>query len=385
MTAIGYVDVCRDGLISGWAWDPDHSTDYLAVDIISDGELLGKVIAGQYRQDLKDAGIGGGWHAYTYSLPPSIDPSIQEISVFVAGTSVCLPHSNVTDRSGGTLTNTNKQKIIIESSNPISRYFELQRKYEDLYRGYIAHGVETTLNPNDSDFAPGTPLEAYLNVGVDALRVIIKALVSNVREPPKSILDFPCGSGRVTRHLQAFFPEATIVASDIYDRHLKFCVDQLGVQGIFSQENLADVDFGQRFDLIFCGSLLTHLPEGHFGAAFQLLSRSLSDTGIAIVTLHGRHSEYIQENYSWRYFEDELYEIARSTIPEKGFGYADYKGLPGSSLFGKHAHYGVSFSRPHWTLEMAEADYSIRILGYIERGWHDHQDVLVFGRPGINE
>jgi hypothetical protein len=41
--------------------------------------------------------------------------------------------------------------------------------------------------------------------------------------------------------------------------------------------------------------------------------------------------------------------------------------------------------RPHWTLRSAEEDYGIRILGYIERGWDDHHDVLVIGKPGINE
>ena len=385
MTAIGYIDSCGAGFIGGWAWDPDRPNEYLAVDIVVDGQLFAQVIARQYRQDLKDVGIGDGRHAYEYALPSWIDPSTQEISVVVAKTTVYLPYSNMPNKGEATPTKTVERGLVIDCPNGISRYFELQRKYAELYRSYIAHGVKTTLNPNDNEFAPGTPLEDYLRVGVDALRVIVNVLVSNVREPPRSILDFPSGSGRVTRHLQAFFPEAKIVASDLYDRHLKFCVDQLGAEGILSQENLDDVDFGWRFDLIFCGSLLTHLPEGPFRAAFRLLSRSLNDTGIAIVTLHGRHSEYIQENYSWRYFEDELYEIARSTISEKGFGYADYKGLAGPPLFDNHAHYGVSFSRPHWSLKMVEADDRIRILGYIERGWHDHQDVLVFGRPGIND
>jgi SAM-dependent methyltransferase len=268
----------------------------------------------------------------------------------------------------------------------ISRYFELQREYQELHRGYIARGVKTTLNPNDNDFAPGTPLDDYLGVGVDALRVIVAALVGNFREPPRSILDFPSGSGRVTRHLQAFFPEARIVASDLYDRHLQFCVDELGIEGVLSRENLDEVDFGQCFDLIFCGSLLTHLPEDGFRSAFRLMSRSLSDTGIAILTLHGRHSEYIQEKkpHNWSYIEDELYVIVKSMISAKGFGYVDYEWLTRSPLFDRHAHYGVSFSRPHWTLKMMEDDYKIRILSYVERGWHDHQDVLVFGRPGIN-
>ena len=128
--------------------------------------------------------------------------------------------------------------------NGVSGYFELQRKYDELYRGYIARGVNRALSPSDTEFVPEMTLDAYLGVGVDALRIIVSTLVGNLREPPKSILDFPSGSGRVTRHIQAFFPEASIVAADLYKHHVEFCVNELGTQGMISQENLDAVDFG---------------------------------------------------------------------------------------------------------------------------------------------
>jgi hypothetical protein len=40
---------------------------------------------------------------------------------------------------------------------------------------------------------------------------------------------------------------------------------------------------------------------------------------------------------------------------------------------------------PHWTLKLVEADYGIRVLGYAERAWDDHHDVLVIGKPAINQ
>jgi SAM-dependent methyltransferase len=268
-------------------------------------------------------------------------------------------------------------------SEAIIRFFDLQRTYDRMYHGYRARGVKTVLDPNDKEFAPQTPVENYLSVGADALRIIINVLVSNLREPPQSILDFPSGSGRVTRHLRAFFSESRIVACDLYDYHVNFCVRELGTEGMISRENFDEIDFGDRFGLIFCGSLLTHLSQYPFQSAMRLLSRSLSENGVAIVSLHGRHSEYIQK-HKWKYIDDSLYAIVESTIPETGFGYVDY-GQDAKGAYDRQVTYGLSFSRPRWTLQTMEQDYNIRILGYVERAWDDHHDILVFGRPGIND
>src|SRR5437763_15059707 len=48
----------------------------------------------------------------------------------------------------------------------------------------------------------------YMHVGRSAIRVIASALVAAAKPDVRLILDLPCGGGRVTRHLRAFFPEA---------------------------------------------------------------------------------------------------------------------------------------------------------------------------------
>jgi hypothetical protein len=77
------------------------------------------------------------------------------------------------------------------------------------------------------------------------------------------------------------FPEAAITASDLYQRHVDFCVRAFGVEGHISSDDLSAVDFGRRFDLIFCGSLLTHVPELGFVEALKLISRFLSDSSLS--------------------------------------------------------------------------------------------------------
>jgi SAM-dependent methyltransferase len=272
----------------------------------------------------------------------------------------------------------------MDGRDKLKRLFELNDEYRILYRKYCERGFSTAMDPKDKEFGPGQSIEHYYSVGADALRLITDVLASNLRSPPKSILDFPSGSGRVTRHLRAYFPDSEITACDLYEAHIQFCVDAFNVNGIISKENLDDVDFGKTFDLIFCGSLVTHLPEALFESTLQLLVRSLSKSGIAIVTTHGRYSEFLQYNAEVKYCDPRLYEIAYSTVLSAGFGYVDYDPQFVKGVFNKHTRYGVSFSRPHWIMKKLEKDDTSRILGYIERGWDEHQDVIIFGKPALN-
>jgi SAM-dependent methyltransferase len=273
----------------------------------------------------------------------------------------------------------------VHGSVNLARLFELHHIYSFYYKAYLERGINLALDPNDfqNRLVDEDEKAHYFEVGADAIRLVLNELLRGRRTIPRTILDFPCGAGRVTRHLRAFFPQSRIVACDLYDHHVKFCVRELGVEGMGSKENFDELDFGLQFDLIFCGSLLTHLPEEHYRPVIRLLSRSLTAQGIAIVTLLGRHSEYAQK-HKWKYLDDSLFAIAEATVAQTGFGFVDYD-YAIRSKFDQQAHYGITLSRPHWILRIAEEDYGIRLLNFIERGWDDHQDVLVIGKPPIND
>ena len=211
---------------------------------------------------------------------------------------------------------------------------------------------------------------------------MVTALAAHGRPFPARILDFPSGSGRVTRHLKAFFPKAEIWACDLYDSHTDFCASQFAVHPAKSQEDLRELNFDTNFDLIFCGSLLTHLPEEGARAALDAIARALSPSGIAVVTFQGRYADHIQK-HKWKYLDDSLYEVARRQVQKSGFGFVDYRGEI-RSRFSKQARYGIALARPSWIMKHLEAKPELRILGYTERAWDDHQDVLVFGKPGVD-
>jgi SAM-dependent methyltransferase len=257
-------------------------------------------------------------------------------------------------------------------------------EYARAYMLYRARGVDPELNPSDReclDRGDGV-LQHYMDVGEDALRLIVAALISAGRPFPKRILDFPSGSGRVTRHLRAFFPDAEIWASDIHADHLAFCAGRFEVNTRMSCQDFSELDFDGEFDLIFCGSLLTHLTERDAKAALALIQRTLGPSGIALVTFHGRHSSYVQRQ-EWKYVDDDSFQIAESEAVSAGFGFVGYRGAAAEPQ-GNQVSYGISLIKPHWPIAYLEADSSVRILGYSERAWDDHQDVLVFGHPGVD-
>lgn len=85
-----------------------------------------------------------------------------------------------------------------------------------------------------------------------------------------------------------------IVACDLYDFHVNFCAREFGVEAVLSKENFDQLDFGVQFDAIFCGSLLSHLPDDLFRSARRLISSSLAKQGVAVISLHGGVSAWMR-------------------------------------------------------------------------------------------
>jgi tRNA (mo5U34)-methyltransferase len=82
----GYLDICTDNLIAGWVWNTQNPATHCAVDIVARGKLLARVTASDFRQDLRDNGIGNG--AYGFSFTPLLPLDSSEVSVAISGTDV---------------------------------------------------------------------------------------------------------------------------------------------------------------------------------------------------------------------------------------------------------------------------------------------------------
>ena len=177
------------------------------------------------------------------------------------------------------------------------------------------------------------------------------------------------------------FPDATIGACDLYPKHIDFCVRNFGAEPIMSLENLSTLDVGQ-WDLLFCGSLLTHLPEELFWPTMDFMIRSLAPGGVAVITLEGRRAVYIQDNL-WKLIGDDKFDFIRDGYQRTGFGYSDYHQQFRDEKFTAQESYGIAVVRPDWLMAGLAKRENVTIVDYCEGDWDDHQDVIALRKRPV--
>ena len=89
--------------LGGWAWDASQPNTPISVDIYDGTQKIATVRANHFRQDLQNAGIGNGQHAFTFNLPTSLrDGQAHWITIKYGGLKQQLsssPRSITCDRS----------------------------------------------------------------------------------------------------------------------------------------------------------------------------------------------------------------------------------------------------------------------------------------------
>ena len=224
------------------------------------------------------------------------------------------------------------------------------------------HPDDDMRHPEDVDGAH------YARVGRSAITAIERALAAADRSfaDVRSCLDLPCGYGRVLRLLAQEIAPERITAADINRQAIRFCATQFGVTPLRSTPSLDRMRL-DRHDLIWCGSLLTHLDETRVGELLRSFAAALLPGGLAIVTIHAE-----PPSPSAR-FGERRDEIARA-LREHGHFHLAYDG----ALF----EYGHAWHTPEHICRAfaAAADDGVRLVSHHRRGWDEHQDVLAFRR-----
>jgi SAM-dependent methyltransferase len=220
------------------------------------------------------------------------------------------------------------------------------------------------VSPRDHMWNTGA--DHYFDVGLSALRCIDTA-VGAVDIEPRSILDMGCGHGRVCRMLRARYPHARITACDLDRDGVDFCVEHFGAEGVYSAERLTEVRMDRQFDLIWSGSLFTHMDRGDWRPALQVLADWLMPGGIHVFTTHGRRvAEWIRQREQTYGLTDEEQEALLQQYRLDGFAFLSSKFQPA----------GFSISGMPFVCGEIEAMPAIRLIGYHEAGWADHQDAV---------
>jgi len=130
--------------------------------------------------------------------------------------------------------------------------------------------------------------------GGEAVAKLIKSVASKYISPGSlsAVYEWGCGPGRIIRHLPAQFgPDVAIHASDYNEETIDWCKKNIpSVKFSLNQLN-PPLDYpDNKFDLIYCISVFTHLSSSTGINWANELFRVLKKNGILILTTHGQHS-----------------------------------------------------------------------------------------------
>jgi SAM-dependent methyltransferase len=107
-----------------------------------------------------------------------------------------------------------------------------------------------------------------------------------------NILDFGCGYGRIARLMYYYTSPDNIFGVDPWDESIRLCAESR-LPGNFSVSDyvLRTLPFpDQKFDLIYCFSVFTHLSEKTTRFALNTLRKYISPEGMLVITI--RPEEY---------------------------------------------------------------------------------------------
>jgi SAM-dependent methyltransferase len=243
-------------------------------------------------------------------------------------------------------------------------------------RSYQSAEISKEIGPHDGMFAPGVPgSEAhYFSVGKSAIEAIAQVMVATRKTSFGKVLDLPCGGGRVTRHLVKFFSDSEIFISELDRRNENFTAETFGVKPIVASPDFTDRP-SHTFDLIFVGSLVTHLDEPKFRRAVRWFTEALAPDGILVLTTSGRRADHCERNIN-RYIDPGLWEGVSKGLRVQGFGYVETERNSAGS-------YGFTLAAPSWVARLIECDPSVRIASVQECAWDNHQDVFGIQKRAI--
>ena len=324
-----YIDTIHPEYVSGWAHDQNNPDAPLVVAAISEGKLLGRAAVNQVRDDLLELGYGPvAFKMYT--------PAVKSLA---EGKSFdCQLLQDEAPLIAYRINPTSAEITPINIMGPVS-------ERDNMLQGDALH---------------------YFNVGEEAVQLIQR--LHPELPATATILDLPCGHGRVLRHLRRNFPDAWLACCDIDREAVDFCSANFGASGFYSNEECDLHFFDRQFDLVWCGSLITHFSQDKTHKILGEMCKLLTPGGTLIATTHGDSvGDRIKTDKSeFTHGRNKLLKEWQAG----GYGYADCPEQSG----------GVSVISQAWVKKFFANHPGVDLSEYIERGWDSHHDVFAVKR-----
>ena len=148
-----------------------------------------------------------------------------------------------------------------------------------------------------------------------------------------------------------------------------------GTKTVRSKRDFEALHLNQSYDLIWCGSLVTHLSQERIEALVRFFYRHLNPGGNCIFTSHGVRVEDLlargEINYS---LTPDLVDKVLAGFRETGAGFSEYN----QSRDG----YGISLTSDAVIRALAAEAGSWACTYFEPAGWDNHQDVYSFRKDG---
>jgi hypothetical protein len=234
--------------------------------------------------------------------------------------------------------------------------------------------ISRELHPDDHMFnAAKTGWSEYLGVGESAAECITYVLSGAPSGDVRKFMDFGCGHGRIARHLRALFPAADAVFVDIDPAGSGFCATTFGGSAITSIDDFDKLTLPGNLDLIWLGSIFTHLDRGRMIALLNVLTSSLSRHGVVAGTFRGETMYKIMKEDSAKNRNTELkWRSLLQQYEANGFGYAPYSS--------DTPQWGLSLSTVSSVFEIGRSRADLKMIAYREAGWAGAHDVAAWAR-----
>ncbi|MCW5891587.1 MAG: class I SAM-dependent methyltransferase [bacterium] len=179
-------------------------------------------------------------------------------------------------------------------------------------------------------------------------------------------LDLPSGYGRVTRWLAQRLDPGAVTAADVDAQAVRFCAAEFGVRPLPVPRDVRALRLPQSYDLVFTGSLLTHLPPEDGYRLLETLIGALASAGLLVFSTQGssclRHLDVYGPCFA------KAADHYRDGLARDGVAYLDYP---------RHRDYGITLHRAARLRAVLQDRFAdgVELVRYAERGWDAHQDV----------
>ena len=238
--------------------------------------------------------------------------------------------------------------------------------------------IDRTIAPKDGMVAPEDP-EQYFDLGRRALELV--HFSSELCDKPHypEILDLPCGHGRVLRWLRSHYHYANITACDLDRDGVDFCTRQFNASPFYSEPDLRLLPFREQFDLIWVGSLVTHLPQERWLATLDCLIRWTKECGVIIFSAQGRTVASLLARGQKNIAENIDKSALLQEFNRSGFAYQRYfENTP-------EEDYGLTLSSPEWVMRTLQGYPNVIIRAYLEEVWGMQDVYILYKKAGHYE